>query len=83
MKKFILLLFVLPSILLTSCGDFKEVTFIGIENIKINKVSQQGIDIDVTAKIKNPNKSKTLKAHKSPHCIKSKRINISYKVYFP
>ena len=83
MKKIILLLFALPSILLTSCGDFKEVTFIGIENIKINKVSQQGIDIDVTAKIKNPNKSKTLKAHNNPHCIKNNNIIISCIRYFP
>jgi LEA14-like dessication related protein len=55
MKKFILLLFAFAVLFLTSCGDFKEVTFMGIENVKINKVSQQGIDIDVTAKIKNPN----------------------------
>lgn len=55
MKKIILLLFALPVILFSSCGDFKEITFMGIENVKINKVSQKGIDIDVTAKIKNPN----------------------------
>jgi LEA14-like dessication related protein len=54
MKK-VVLLFILPVFLFSSCGDFKEVTFMGIENVKINKVSQQGIDIDVTAKIKNPN----------------------------
>ncbi len=39
----------------SSCGDFQDVTFMGIENVKVNKISQQGIDIDVTAKIKNPN----------------------------
>jgi LEA14-like dessication related protein len=40
---------------LSSCGDFQDVTFIGIETVKVNNLSQQGIDIDVTAKIKNPN----------------------------
>lgn len=43
-------------LVLTSCGDFQDVTFIGIGNVKVNKLSQQGLDIDVTAKIKNPNK---------------------------
>ncbi len=54
MKKYIYLL--LSVIILTSCGDFQDVTFMGIENMKVNKLSQQGLDIDVTAKIKNPNK---------------------------
>lgn len=54
MKKLFCFLSVL--IFLTSCGDFQDITFEGVENIKVNKMSQQGIDIDVTAKIKNPNR---------------------------
>jgi len=56
MKKITVSLIILFSLVLCSCGDFQDVTFEGIENVKVNKMSQQGIDIDVTAKIKNPNK---------------------------
>ncbi|MBL7884351.1 MAG: LEA type 2 family protein [Bacteroidia bacterium] len=56
MKNIAVLFFCLFSIVFSSCGDFQDVTFEGIENVKINKLSQQGIDVDVTAKIKNPNK---------------------------
>ncbi|MCX6294700.1 MAG: LEA type 2 family protein [Bacteroidetes bacterium] len=55
MKKTFLLFTAFCTLLFTSCGDFQDVTFLGIENVKVNKLSQQGIDIDVTAKIKNPN----------------------------
>lgn len=55
MKRFLLLFFSLTVITLSSCGDFQDVTFLGIEHVKVNKLSQQGIDIDITAKIKNPN----------------------------
>lgn len=53
MKKYIF--FFLCVFALSSCGGFQDVTFIGIENVKVNNFSQQGVDIDVTAKIKNPN----------------------------
>jgi len=56
MKKIAVSFFLLLTTVLSSCGDFQEVTFEGIENVKVNKISQQGIDVDVTAKIKNPNK---------------------------
>jgi len=53
MKRYVL--YILCSLALTSCGDFQEITFQGIAGVKVNKLSQQGLDIDVTAKIKNPN----------------------------
>lgn len=56
MKKFFLIPLVFVLFIFSSCGDFQDVTFEGIENVKVNKLSQQGLDIDVTAKIKNPNK---------------------------
>lgn len=56
MKKFFLIPIVFVVFILSSCGDFQDVTFEGIENVKVNKLSQQGLDVDVTAKIKNPNK---------------------------
>ncbi|HET8962693.1 MAG TPA: LEA type 2 family protein [Chitinophagales bacterium] len=40
---------------LASCGDFEEVRFSGIENVQITKLSQQGAEAQVTARIKNPN----------------------------
>jgi LEA14-like dessication related protein len=38
-----------------SCGDFEEVQFSGIENVQLTKLSQQGAEAEITAKIKNPN----------------------------
>jgi LEA14-like dessication related protein len=55
MKKVVLFI-ILITFTLASCGDFQDVTFSGIENVKVNKMSQQGLDVDITAKIKNPNK---------------------------
>lgn len=54
MKKY--LFFFLCVFLLSSCGDFQDVIFLGVDSVKVNKLSQQGLDIDVMAKIKNPNK---------------------------
>jgi LEA14-like dessication related protein len=56
MKNIAVSIFVFLTLVFSSCGDFQDVTFEGIENVKVNKISQQGIDVDVTAKIKNPNK---------------------------
>jgi LEA14-like dessication related protein len=55
MKKYISLLFCI--VLLSSCGDFQDVTFSGIESVKLVKMSQQGAEAEITAKIKNPNKT--------------------------
>ncbi|MGZ4048155.1 MAG: LEA type 2 family protein [Bacteroidia bacterium] len=53
MKK--ILFFIFCTILLTSCGDFQEVTFSGIQNVNIISLSQKGAEAEITAKIKNPN----------------------------
>ncbi|MBA3706505.1 MAG: LEA type 2 family protein [Bacteroidetes bacterium] len=54
MKKYFLFLFV---ILFFSCGDYQDVTFMGIENVKVTSMTHQGIEAEITARIKNPNKS--------------------------
>lgn len=56
MKKNIIFLLSFCTLFLSSCGDFKDVTFKGVENIKIVKMSQQGLEVDITARIDNPNK---------------------------
>lgn len=42
-------------IIFSSCGDFKEVTLNGIENIKLTTLSQKGVEALITVRIKNPN----------------------------
>jgi LEA14-like dessication related protein len=55
MKKYVLILFLFCSVLYTACGNFQDVTFSGIESVKIVTLSQQGAEAEVIAKIKNPN----------------------------
>ncbi len=55
MKKRFFLLCTLYLILLSSCGDFQEVTFSGIEKMRMIKLSQNGAEAEITARIKNPN----------------------------
>ena len=57
MKTNFLYLLIIFFITLSSCGDFQDVTFSGIENVKITKMTQQGAEAEITAKIKNPNKT--------------------------
>jgi LEA14-like dessication related protein len=54
-KKYFFLFLILCGCMLTSCGDFEEVQFSGIENVQVIKLSQQGAEAEITAKIKNPN----------------------------
>jgi LEA14-like dessication related protein len=54
-NKYIFLLLTISSVLFTSCSDFEEVQFSGIENVQVTKLSQQGAEAEITAKIKNPN----------------------------
>lgn len=55
-KNYFLSLFIACSGLFTSCAsDFQEVTFSGIENVQVTKLSQQGAEAEITARIKNPN----------------------------
>jgi LEA14-like dessication related protein len=62
MKKYILLLFV--PLFLFSCAGYQDVTFMGIENVKVTSMSQQGIEAEITARIKNPN-NKSFTIYKS------------------
>jgi len=56
MKKIYLLLCTLCLLFFSSCGDFQEVTFTGLEGMKMLKLSQNGVEAEITARIKNPNK---------------------------
>ena len=42
-------------ITLFSCGDFKEVSFSGVEKITLTSLSQKGVEALITVRIKNPN----------------------------
>lgn len=56
MKKYIFYLFVFYCAALVSCTEFKEVTFSGVENVKLTSLTQKGIEAIITVRIKNPNK---------------------------
>lgn len=62
MKKYIFLFFV--PLFLFSCAGYQDVTFMGIENVKVTSMSQQGIEAEITARIKNPN-NKSFTIYKS------------------
>ena len=55
MKNYILILFAFFSIAFTSCKDFEDVNFSGIENVNVTSLTQKGVEAEVTARIKNPN----------------------------
>ena len=57
MKKYVFILFTFSTFLFSSCGDIKDLSFSGIENVKIVKMSQQGAEAEITARIKNPNRA--------------------------
>lgn len=57
MKKYIFILFAFCLIFFSSCGEFQNISFSGIENVKVIKMSQQGAEAEITARIKNPNKA--------------------------
>ena len=55
MKKYVFILFIFCSFFICSCKEYQDVSFNGIENVRIVSVSQQGAEVEITAKIKNPN----------------------------
>lgn len=57
MKKIIPFLSLFLILLFSACGDFQEITFSGIENVKVTKLSRDGVEADIIAKINNPNRS--------------------------
>lgn len=55
-KNYFIIILIACSGLFTSCvSDFQEVTFSGVENVQVTKLSQQGAEAEITARIKNPN----------------------------
>ena len=56
MKKLTFLFLVFSALFFSACGDFQDVSFSGIEGVRIVKMSQQGIEAEITVRIKNPNK---------------------------
>lgn len=52
-----LFLYSLFILFFSSCNDFQDVTFSGIENVQITSLTQQGVEAVIVAKIKNPNKA--------------------------
>lgn len=56
MKKLSWLSFLLLTLLFTSC-KIQELTFVGIDNIKINSFSQKGVEAEIVATINNPNRA--------------------------
>jgi LEA14-like dessication related protein len=64
MKKLFPVFVFLFSLFLSSCGDFEELTFSGIQGVKVTKMSREGVEAEITARIKNPNSS-SFKIYKS------------------
>lgn len=56
MKKYAFIVITFCCIVFTSCNNYQEVTFSGIENVNVTSFSQKGVEAIVTARIKNPNK---------------------------
>lgn len=54
MKRYIIYLFLLISLSFVGC-DYKEVTFSGVEGVKVTSLTQSGLEALITVKIKNPN----------------------------
>lgn len=54
LKKLSLLPVCLFMLLLNSC-DVKPVEIVSIDGVKINKINEQGVEIDITVTLKNPN----------------------------
>ena len=55
--KYLLSIILLCSLALFSgCEEMKEVTFSGVEQVKILSISKSGIEAEITTKINNPNK---------------------------
>ena len=55
MKKIFFILISITSFLFSSCGEYQEVTFSSLESMKMLKLSPNGVEAEIKAKIKNPN----------------------------
>lgn len=54
MKKPFFYLFIACCLCLFSC-NLQEITFSGVENAKLNSLTQKGVEAEITVRIKNPN----------------------------
>ena len=55
MNKILFFLFLGAVFIFPSCGNFKDVSFSGIENVQGVKLSKDGVEAEIMVKIKNPN----------------------------
>ena len=56
MKKYLTpLVYGLLSVVFFSCAEIKPVTIGGVENVKVKKLSTEGVDFTFTVNVKNPN----------------------------
>ena len=55
MTKFSIFVLAILSLAITSCKELKEVSVIGIDQFFINKINTEGIDANLSLKIKNTN----------------------------
>ena len=55
MKKIIAPFFVLSFVFISSCTMFEEITFTGVDNITIINLTKEGVEAEISARIKNPN----------------------------
>lgn len=56
MKKLIIFVLTICTITFNSCREFEDITFSGIEDVKVISLNQKGVEAIIIAKIKNPNK---------------------------
>jgi LEA14-like dessication related protein len=56
LKKILAQLFLLNILVFSSCSKFQEITFSGVEDVKVLGVSQKGAELEIRATINNPNK---------------------------
>jgi LEA14-like dessication related protein len=55
MKKTLFTVTAILCLLITSCNIFEDITFTGVENINITNFTKDGVDAEISARIKNPN----------------------------
>lgn len=75
MKKIVVYLIVVFSLTITSCRELKDVSFNGVESVKLKSISQKGLEALIAVKIKNDNKI-PFKVHKSGLDVTVNGINL-------
>jgi LEA14-like dessication related protein len=75
MKKTFFYLLIFFSLTITSCRELKEVSFKGVESVKLKSISQKGLEALIAVTIKNDNKI-PFKVHKSGLDVTVNGINL-------